>query len=203
MRSPLWKDAWYTMLWKQPPGQTVCMSWLANKHLTALSQLQDYVIFCVAESQEEQCEKSWGCYGRNRSRMERPKDTNPQETAVTLLFRKQQGSFPSLHLFPVKGEITHPKGRKTHTPPSPEEAQLCNSRAIFFPRKKDEISYLHWTNYKLQKAHEAHKESNCITNKYMVGVKIIDQLRKRSCPINSNFWKCLVLIQCSLYNEEK
>lgn len=63
--------------------------------------------------------------------MKRPKDKNPQETSVTLLFRKQQGSFPSLHLLPVKGEITHPKGRKTHTPPSPEEAWL-----FFSPGKR-------------------------------------------------------------------
>lgn len=143
-QSPTWglhcgkaHGLWYnTHYGNRHLGRQHALPWLANKHLTALSQLQDYVIFWVAESQEEQCEKSWGCYGRNRSRMERPKDTNPQETAVTLLFRKQQGSFPSLHLLPVKVEITHPKGRKTHTPPSPEEAQLYNSRAIFSPGKR-------------------------------------------------------------------
>lgn len=68
--------------------------------------------------------------------MKRPKDKNPQETSVTLVLRKQQGSFPSLHLLPVKGEIIHPKGRKTHTPPSPEEAWHYNSRAIFSPGKR-------------------------------------------------------------------
>lgn len=118
------------------PLEIACVSCPANKYLHGSVPLQHYVIFCVVNSQEELCGKSWGCYGRNRSRMKRPKDKNPQETAVTLLFRKQQGSFPSLHLLPVKGEITHPKDRKTHPPPSPEEAQCYNSRAIFSPGKR-------------------------------------------------------------------
>lgn len=134
MISPRWKGTWYPTLQKEPPGQTARPGWPASA-CRALSQLQHYVIFCVVESQEEQCEKSWGYYGRNRSRMKRPKDKNPQETSVTLVFRKQ-GSFPSLHLLPVKGEITHPKGRKTHTPPSPEKAWRYSSRAIFSPGKR-------------------------------------------------------------------
>lgn len=121
---------------EQLPGQAhVCPAW-PTWACPALSQLQHYVIFRVTEPQEEQCEKSWAYYDRNRSRMKRPKDKNPQETSVTLVFRKQQGSFPSLHLLPVKGEITHPQGRKTHTPPSPEETWHYNSRAIFSPGKR-------------------------------------------------------------------
>lgn len=44
---------------------------------------------------------------------------------------------------------------------------VLEQQGYFFPRKKDEISYLHWTNYKLWKVHETHKESSCITNKYL------------------------------------